>query len=1212
MAFNPDIMQGIQIPNFTYQPMMRGAADLGQLIGQAGGAVINTANAVDALQKQAITKAARKDYNAAAQKYGGDAVVSPDAPGGTPVADPNAMPAPSVTQPVKQVPANQGPELAYGDSAGVPAPLQDYANATQKIVDINASGGWQSPEDFHARLNASMKAAINRYPGQEEAIHAIYQRITGFDPQNALVEDTLKAAAANRSAAQKKYEDDLAIMKAGMEKGYPFDKDAYDAEGPAYFSRWQSGFNVFLAGQTNQKLMNDQIDAAKKSADWNADKAKIAGGQIATNIGNSILNSQLPELMHRMDEYNKRPTGATPQELQQLSIDIETLRTNLRQGLYSALYNQSAIGGTLSGSAQGKSAIDDIVNSQMARVDGLVEAFNSDKTGGLFKRAANRIQAEIDQREQYILSKYPRWATVAAMMKIGGTAGSDILNVMSSSWQQGMSESAKQMAEDVFLSGQIDPTTGQPSQEHNTADYIDAIKQRPPLPGETPQQLKDRNATDARDFILSAVSTMNNADMSTKEGQFLATQGAKHLFGPGAAEFDSFSPDSAMTIFKLMTSPAMQAKMMAVGQTNPDLYQKYQSWTLAAARQSMGKMIADVAKRQGDGDLGKYMKIEWNPQDMHFHWTESPEVYQTEGGTNFGIGVEDTSQNAVHPLEQQFNKDTITLLQNVNGLLDQLNNVEKVSPGGKAFNVPQAVEGMFNTLGYDKNIQPVRGTPLYKSIFDAIQAGSARMAAEREKQKIQQQGEGGQMKKFEEGLKPAETPPAPVPANPTPEPDTRSELMTPEMVPDSMLAKFAQMEGSVDYAKAKDVDPNLLTSPKGAVGIYQITAENAQHYGFNPADRSDAEMNKKMARANIADLNNIFHGNPVDMYAGYNMGIAGAKKWIAGGRQWNKLPEETRAALIRGGYGPADTGVASAEPAKTRGTQTADLSGAIPEKVVGVGGDNTIQYDNLHVTRNLPVSPALQQTLSKSADGPAAGVHVVVFSGGQKSIADIKQEGISAGLSGAKLQRYVEQHSRNERTGSDRHDNGNSADVHLVVDGRTLDYHNKNDLPIIQAYLVNAIKNGATGIGAGDGYMDSKGIHIGYGHGGQPGNYMAWGENNDLRNAPKWLLDVFKQAGVQIGQPAKYTGSGENATLKGSAGTDDLTQGSTKAPAGVQVADEGSGWWSANGDPGGGMTSKELELKSLQGMIDHIKSLGLPAEEEQRRIEAALKSGGGW
>lgn len=132
--------------------------------------------------------------------------------------------------------------------------------------------------------------------------------------------------------------------------------------------------------------------------------------------------------------------------------------------------------------------------------------------------------------------------------------------------------------------------------------------------------------------------------------------------------------------------------------------------------------------------------------------------------------------------------------------------------------------------------------------------------------------------------------------------------------------------------------------------------------------------------------------------------------------------------------------------------------------------------------RKQPISPQLESVLSKAAEH--AGVRVDVVSGGQPGIG-----------------------SGGPRTGSTRHDHGNAADLNLYArnaDGseRLLDFTNKSDLPTVKKFVTAAVAAGATGIGAGVGYMGPNTLHVGF------GKEATWG------GAP-WLNGAFN-AGRQV------------------------------------------------------------------------------------------------
>jgi hypothetical protein len=148
-------------------------------------------------------------------------------------------------------------------------------------------------------------------------------------------------------------------------------------------------------------------------------------------------------------------------------------------------------------------------------------------------------------------------------------------------------------------------------------------------------------------------------------------------------------------------------------------------------------------------------------------------------------------------------------------------------------------------------------------------------------------------------------------------------------------------------------------------------------------------------------------------------------------------------------------------------------------------------------TRKLPVSPKLKKVLDYAA--AQNGVEVEVWSGGQ-----------------------AKKGTKGPRTGSTRHDLGNAADVDLYVnengERRKLLFTNPKDLQIIKNFTKDAVRAGATGVGAGrdpsnkkDDYMGDGRVHIGFDKWDNPEGPLAWGEGGSPKTAPKWLQEALQE-----------------------------------------------------------------------------------------------------
>jgi hypothetical protein len=107
-------------------------------------------------------------------------------------------------------------------------------------------------------------------------------------------------------------------------------------------------------------------------------------------------------------------------------------------------------------------------------------------------------------------------------------------------------------------------------------------------------------------------------------------------------------------------------------------------------------------------------------------------------------------------------------------------------------------------------------------------------------------------------------------------------------------------------------------------------------------------------------------------------------------------------------------------------------------------------------TRKLPINETTRQILLSASR--QVGLRVFVFSGGQPT------------------------HGQN-RTGTHRHDLGGAADIYLVhpVTHHVLDMRDPDDRVCMASFIQASVAAGATGVGAGLGYMGAHAIHIGGG-----------------------------------------------------------------------------------------------------------------------------------
>lgn len=145
--------------------------------------------------------------------------------------------------------------------------------------------------------------------------------------------------------------------------------------------------------------------------------------------------------------------------------------------------------------------------------------------------------------------------------------------------------------------------------------------------------------------------------------------------------------------------------------------------------------------------------------------------------------------------------------------------------------------------------------------------------------------------------------------------------------------------------------------------------------------------------------------------------------------------------------------------------------------------------------RKQALDPKLKDVLDYAAQ--QAGVDKVeIVSGGQMSL----QDAIAAGAVKRGKDWYL--NGKPVRTGSTRHDHGGAGDLQLIKDGKVLDFNTKEGAEAFAAFAKASAQAGATGIGAGEGYMGSQTIHVGF------GKEATWHPDSP---APQWLASSFAE-----------------------------------------------------------------------------------------------------
>lgn len=281
-----------------------------------------------------------------------------------------------------------------------------------------------------------------------------------------------------------------------------------------------------------------------------------------------------------------------------------------------------------------------------------------------------------------------------------------------------------------------------------------------------------------------------------------------------------------------------------------------------------------------------------------------------------------------------------------------------------------------------------------------------------------------------------------------------------------------------------------------AKGIYFRKADTVAN---NPANIAEAARDYvNLQQSGLLDMVNAEIGNPT------NLGNTSPANYNA------IRNSTTNPGGFRGGTGtnaqtPGYGGSASSAIPGTDGRTYAENTVPLDQITSAPGtGEGKVSY-GMAGSRTLPIQSELWNILESASK--AASVDVIISSGGQVPASEGGVDGVN-------------------RYGSNRHDKGFGCDVALYTGTGTsrqrLSTSNPEQLPIMIKFMEACRDAGATGIGAGNGYMNNNSIHVDIAWKGQQmgvisgilsNRYWGGGESTGTTtstvNTPRYLASLM-------------------------------------------------------------------------------------------------------
>ncbi len=502
----------------------------------------------------------------------------------------------------------------FGDTSNIKAGKGNPAGVarvgqTISGLDEAYQQGKLSESYYNARLLSIVKEAKAQYPGFKDEIDGIVQKTTGINPANALVRSLradMDAAERARTAGASK---DETYLNGHLQFMLPSTRAKIIAgdRSPEVVAKAKWEASGSQSRQFTIEQANRELELEVKTGQYDEGKTvKVAQQTVTEYVNNSFAHSTdtaggAEGILKKIQEHGDKPW--TPEEQAQIKAQFGNLNTQLSLGVDTLLtqpqYAQLP--------EDKKKAIRE---GALSRVATLRDALLNKDTGAL-TRDANFAEAIQNADVRRVLESNEWYRKVAAVQKIAGPAGADIVKGTFMT-DQGMGARVKAI-DDL---NKMDLTLGEGSLNSQTKRMKEGSNAVP--------EWKDPKLYQAH--IDGAVQGLvQSKDVTVAENH------AKVMFGTDNVGFlDNYSPNSQQRVFRALTSPAVDLKMVELGKSNPELYKNYRDWVVSYGFQGQSKRLIDEVN-QVHTSASSMANITWDEKSGLFRAELKPEYAGKKG-----------------------------------------------------------------------------------------------------------------------------------------------------------------------------------------------------------------------------------------------------------------------------------------------------------------------------------------------------------------------------------------------------------------------------------------------------------------------------------------------------------------------------------------------------------------------------------------------------
>lgn len=653
-------------------------------------------------------------------KGGGNAGPAP--PPGTPGTQGNAGVDPTTT----------GAIAAANTTPGVPQPAADQPlpPAISQGADTLASytkameAGTISKPYYDLQILNLSKDLHTRFPGYGQQIDATIQSVTGIDPTNALVNDSISISQANAvSAKTAETEWNSFTTNAGNQDAlgamYPDIYTNPKYNDPSVRAQVKTGVLQFNSVQASYVADKAKNEASILAGTMDEDHMVKSGLNFASTLDQNAFRSadSIGGISKQLDAFAKDPDHADPKVVSQMIQTAGNIRAQQLAAAQSWLDQKNPDGSTNTSFIKNQANIDRIMKAATANTDAIIDALKN-KDYGMANYYANnmKIQTEGGANLAFTQSSWIRAQNIAKAADPSNTLTTIMSDQTLPAYKDPIAKAVGAVNDAAAATGHSgDPNVPTPS-------IGGTVKGLQTDSGITDKELQSTVQTHmARSVAIMSDPKTDPKTIGNEVNYWFAD--AAHSGNKSFLEY--VPPGQRAYVYAQLTSPTMAKQIFLASKSDPEIWKTYSQWVVDEATNTLTTNFSDLQNGVQNIPNGK---VSWDPNTFTVGFNGSISMAGAQAQSGLFGSLDYAYQYGQGKAAEGAVKDVNTVLANVKNIAEMEGEdpskvaaqlIANITAAQTTAKTPSMIGGVLDTIG--KGIEAAAGG-------GAVQAGDINRA----------------------------------------------------------------------------------------------------------------------------------------------------------------------------------------------------------------------------------------------------------------------------------------------------------------------------------------------------------------------------------------------------------------------------------------------------------------------------------------------------